>query len=540
MILEIIVLSLIIATIFNIILNKFRMPTIIWYIITWTIISYIFNIHDAAWNWDIKIIAEFWIVFLMFSIGLEFSLRELIKMRKSVFVYGGLQFLLTTIVFFLIWILFLSLDSKQSLIIWLSLSLSSTAIVLKLLKENKEINKKYWNRAFWILLFQDLMVVPIFLLITVFSTKWVSLSILVLKTILWWIVLLVILRFLWKYLLDYFLYRVAKTKSQEIFIWSILFIIIGSSALSHMLWFSYTLWAFIAGILISETHYKHQVEADLTPFRDLLLWLFFITVGMQLNLWIIFENIWMILIIFISFILFKIIILYSILIVANKKRSAFKTAVSLFQFWEFAIVVFELAMLKNVLAPSIWHVFIVVTILSMIFTPFIIKNLREIANLVFWERDFDNEWNVVNNLFKNHVILIWYGRLWKTLSKLLEKNNISYIILENDINVYKWAKALWKPIIFWNATNINTIKSIWLEDCSSIFISVWDKNEILLIISVIHKLNSSAHIVVKANNFEEELDLKNFGIKNIIVETEQTAITMFQKVKAKGYNKIKN
>ncbi|MFK7780200.1 MAG: cation:proton antiporter, partial [Candidatus Gracilibacteria bacterium] len=261
MILEIIVTAIFIATIFNIILHKFKLPTIIGYILTGTIISYLFGLDNMAANYDLKTIAEFGIVFLMFTIGLEFSFKHLIKMKKNVFLFGSMQFFITTIVFYYLSTLLFGLEVKESIIIALGLTLSSTAIVLKILKENGGINKHYGNRSVGILIFQDLMVIPIMLLITVFSSTDTQIGILLGKTIISALILLFILWILAKFLLDHFLYKVAKTKSNEIFIGSILFIVIGSSALAHSLGFSYTLGAFLAGILIAETHYKHQVEA---------------------------------------------------------------------------------------------------------------------------------------------------------------------------------------------------------------------------------------------------------------------------------------
>ena len=530
MFLEIIVLSLFISTVFNIILNRLHMPTIIGYILTWTIIAYTFWLHEVAWNHDLKTIWEFGIVFLMFTIWLEFSLKQLVKMKKNVFVFWSMQFFITTIVFYLIASMFFWLAAKESIIISLWLSLSSTAIVLKILNENGDINKHYWNRSLWILLFQDLMVIPILLFITIFSTSGTSIGVLLWETVIGAIILLIILWLFWKYFLDSFLYKVAKTKSNEIFIGSILFIVIWASALAHFFGFTYSLWAFIAGMLIAETHYKHQVEADLIPFRDLLLWFFFITVWMQLELWIIIENIWIILGLLSVLLLIKVIIIYFALVRTSENRSAFKTALSLFQFWEFGIVVFELATIKNLLDPWVWQILIVVIIISMILTPVILRNIWEITDSIFWYKYLDKNGCLITKKLKKHVVLIGYWRLWKILSNLLEKNNIEYVILESYIKAYKEWKRDWKPIIFWNAFQANTLKSVNVEWAKTILISVWKSEKLFLIASVVKKLNIKWSVVVKVNNFSEERMLKELNIKNIIVETEKTALAMMKKV----------
>jgi CPA2 family monovalent cation:H+ antiporter-2 len=530
MTLEIIAFTIYLAVVFNILLNKFKMPTIIWYIFTGILINFIFWLQDIVSEHEIKQIAEFWIVFLMFTIWLEFSIKMLFKMKKSVFLFWSLQFIISSIVFyFLLWIFF-DVNIKELIILSLWLSLSSTAIVLKLLNESGEINKSYWKNTLWILIFQDLMVIPILLLITIFSNNNLPVWYLLSKTVLSWVFLIFILWVVWKYFLDYFLNHVAKTKSNEIFIWAILFIVIWSSAIAHFFWFSYTLWAFIAWMLISETHFKHQVEADLIPFRDILLWFFFVTVWIQLNFDVIFNNINFILVLLFVFIVIKILITYLVLWFFNKNTSSFKTALTLFQFWEFWIVVFELAWMNNLLTVSVSQIIVVVIILSMIITPFVLKNIDWISNFVFWNKNLKKHKELISWNLENHIILIWYGRLGHKLSELFEEKEEKYIILEHDIKTYKKAKKQWKPIIFWNAFQKNALRNLWIEKAKNIFVSVWKSNDLLLIISSIQKSNILWNIIVKVNNYKDEKALKELKVNNIIVETERTAVEMFWKV----------
>lgn len=533
MFLEIIVVTIFIATIFNIVLNRFNTPTIIGYIITGKIIAYIYWLQEVSHNQDLKTIAEFWLVFLMFTIWLEFSFNQLLKMKKNVFVLWSLQFFITTIIFYLLAETVFWIPEIESLIIWLALSLSSTAVVLKLLNESWEINKHYWNRAVGILLFQDLMVIPILILISVFSSAGTAIPELVTKTFISAIVLIVTLWFMWKYLLDIFLYKVAKTKSNEIFIWSILFIVIWSSVLAHMLGFTYSLWAFIAWVLIAETHYKHQVEADLIPFRDLLLGFFFVTVGMQLDLEIIYGNLFTILILLTWLILVKISLMHFIITFFHHQKSAFKTALSLFQFWEFWIVVLQIAMFKIWFNESYGNILISVIILSMLLTPLILKHVSVITDFLFWVKHNEGIWENIWENSKNHVVLIWFGRLWKLLACHLENHNLEYVIIENDIKTYREAKKAWKPIIFGNAFQANTLKSVWIESASAILISVGKSEKLFLISNVVKKMNIDGKVIVKVNNFDEESMLRDLNINDIIVETDKTALAMIRKVPKK-------
>jgi len=523
------VFAMFIATVLNILLKKFDMPTIIGYIITWTIVSYVFWL---VWeeNHTLKNIAEFGVVFLMFTIWLEFSIKNLIKMRKNVFLLWWLQFSITSFIFFLICYFWFWLDIKESIIISVWLSLSSTAIILTILNQNWDINKVFWNKSLWILLFQDLMVVPILLLITILSTKWVSIPVLIWKTAITWAILFIVLFLLGKYVLNYFLEKVSETKSNEIFISSILFILIWSSFFAHYLGFSYSLWALIAWVLIAETHYKHKVEADLIAFRDLLLWLFFITVGMQLNMQIIYENISIILIILALFLAIKIIIIYAIVIFEKDKKAALKTALTLFAFWEFAIVIFQLAAEKALMSHNHSQILIIIIIISMIITPFILKNITPISFAILRDKG-RRPTIIISEHERDHIILIWYGRLGEIISDILDKIGEDYIILENYVKAFNKGKREWKDIIFGSAKEETILKHLHIKEARAVLISVWHSDKIFLIVEAIKNTWFTWKIIVKVNNFEEENKLLDIGISDIIVETEKTALSMIKKIR---------
>ena len=407
--LEIIIFTILISTLLNLLLRKFEIPTIIGYIATGTIIAYGFGLHDQTHSHELKEIAEFGVVFLMFTIGLEFSVKQLVKMRKEVFLYGGLQVVITSLLFTFAAILFFNIEIKSAIIIGLALALSSTAIVLKLLNENGDINKEYGRKVLGVLLFQDIAVIPILLMITIFSVNDKSLSSLLLETVIDAVILFIGLFVVGKYLLEPFLHEVTKTKSNEIFISSVLLIVIGSAYLAHISGFSYTLGAFIAGMMLAETKYKHQVEADLIPFRDLLLGIFFITVGMQLDFAIIFEYVGLISLFLPLLIALKVMILFTLLQFKNSKKVSLKAALSLFQLGEFALVIFELSSAQGLLDPVTGQVLIVIVVLSMILTPFALRNISGLTD-IFISNSGDTSENTALQGMKlsNHIVLIGY------------------------------------------------------------------------------------------------------------------------------------
>lgn len=527
--LEIIIFAILISTILNLLLKKVAIPTIIGYIATGTIIAYAFNLHSAVHSHELKEIAEFGVVFLMFTIGLEFSINHLSRMKKEVFLYGGSQVILTAILFTFIGNYFFNIEIKSAIIIGLALALSSTAIVLKLLNENGDINKIYGRKVLGVLLFQDIAVIPILLMITIFSSNSQSVSSLLIETSIDATILLVGLFIAGRYLLEPFLLQVTKTSSNEIFISSILLLVIGSSYIAHLFGFSYSLGAFIAGMMIAETHYKHQVEADLIPFRDLLLGVFFITVGMQLDFKVIFENITTIGLLLPALIIIKVSILFVIMKFSSTTRDSFKTAVSLFQLGEFALVIFELSFARDLLDPTIGQILIVTVVISMILTPFVIKNISSIADIVNSKDEQNMGYPKINkDKLTNHIILIGYGRLGKRISKLIRESGGEFIAIEHDIKTVKDAQKAGLPVIYGNAAKTDILKSVHIDEASSVIISIGNSKKLIHICEVVHKLAQDKKTIVKVNKYEEKASLERLNLSHIIVETEKTASAMYE------------
>lgn len=526
--LEIIVVTILISTVLNVFFKKFDIPTIIWYIVSWAIITQIFDLQSMVNSDQLNTIAEFGIVFLMFTIWLELSVKQLVKMKKNVFLNGSLQFFVTTTILSVISIYLLNIEVKQAIIISAGLSLSSTAIILKLLNESGDIKKEYWNLSLWILLFQDIIVIAILLLITIFSNQSTNISLLLIQTILSAIFLIIIFLLAWKYLLEPFLYRVSKTNSNEIFISSILLLIMWASFLAHNFGFSYSLWAIIIGIMIAETHYKHQVESDLIPFRDLLLWIFFVVIWMKIDFSIVSENIKLIWLLVAWLFIIKTLIIFVILCFSTKKRVALKTALSLFQLWEFWLVIFQIASISWLIELQISQILTSTIIISMIITPFIFKNIDNIVSIFSKIKDNNTDYKVDSISLNDHIILIGYGRLGTKIADLIDKEWLKYIIVESDIKRVKEALELWRPIIFWSSTKENILELVNIKQASSIIVSIWNNKKLQLVCEMIDSMGASSKAVIKVNKFEEKDTISDLNLWHIIVETEKTALAMFE------------
>ena len=531
--LGIIVAATSIALILNLILKKIHLPTIIGYILTGTIIAYGFDLHTAVDNHELREIAEFGVVFLMFTIGLEFSLNHLKKMKREVFFTGSLQIIITALFVFIISKFIIGFETQTSLIIGMALSLSSTAIVLKTFNETKEINKPYGRRVLGILIMQDIAVIPILLMISFFSMteNGGSLVFTIGKTILAAIVLLSLLYFSGKYLLEPFLRYVSATKSDELFVASVLLLAVGSAYLAYYFGFSYSLGAFIAGMMISETKFKHQVEADLIPFRNILLGIFFITVGMQINFKIITDYILIILVLLPLVMGLKYGVIYALVRYEDNKRTAFKTALSLIQIGEFSLAILELARSQNLIDTTYSQILIVTIVISMILTPIILKNLsKAAAKLIPEDVMMITDTHNVSSDTENHVIVLGYGKFGQAIVKELKVFGQKYVILEHNVKFYQVGKDQDEPIVFGNAAQRHILNSLNITKASAVIVAVNNPESLHLICQAVGELTLNSKTIVTVSNEIEKDSLMDLNIEHIIVETNQIARAVVDEV----------
>lgn len=485
-----------VAVVLNVILKKFGIPTIIGYIATGLFVR---EFYGFSTNEIIIHVAEFGIVFLMFTIGLEFSFKHLLAMKKEVFLNGSLQMLTCGLVCTLLATYILGVTSHIAMIAGFALALSSTAIVLKILNDSGDINQEYGRKALGILLFQDIAVIPLLLMIDIFSSQGTDVSKLLLTTLISAIILLVLLYFIGKYLFTYILKFIIKTNANEIFIATILFTVIGASFLAHSFGFSYSLGAFIAGALIAETKYKHKIEADLVPFRDLLLGFFFVSVGLQIDFHMVFEN-WFLICSFVSLVLLvKFLVIYGLLNLYTRKRVALKTALSICQIGEFALAVFSLMQVKSLLDEKTAQIFIIVSIITMIATPFILNNIRKIANVAEGEQDEMANFYLCDTKMKNHFIIFGYARLGQEVVQRVKKTGIPYLVLESDLNLVELGRSRNENVFFANVAQIQTLKIANIEECSVAIITINNEAKLDMLYQVLSNLEKPIQTVLKTS-----------------------------------------
>lgn len=525
--LVIILTATFIGTVLNLILKKIHIPTIIGYIFTGTIIAYLFNLHHASENADLHQIAEFGIVFLMFTIGLEFSIEHLMSMKKEVFFNGLVQLMMTGGIFSLAAQYIFDIPQKTAIIIGFALALSSTAIVLKLMNESGDIHSKYGRKVLGILLFQDIAVIPLLLMINIFTAKGSSISELLYQTFISAFIVLVLLYVVGKYFLNHFLSKVISSDSEEIFIASILLIVISASYLAHAFGFTYSLGAFIAGMMISETKFKYQIEADLIPFRDLLLGLFFITVGMQIDFSIIGTYLFEIIGLLVGIMVLKAFVIFILLFTSVNKRISFKAAISISQVGEFSLAVFALANSSSLINTTVNQVLIVTVVLSMILTPFILKNIKNIADF-FVKEEGGSEHIICSSGFNKHIIVCGYGKLGQEIVYRLKKMNVTYLVIEHDINLVKLGESRNEPVFFGNAARKSILHQANVENCRSVIVAINNEKKLRLICEILNSFKKPINTVVRVADFEEKKLLEGLEIKHIVNEGREVAKSLIK------------
>ncbi|KFN39139.1 MAG: potassium transporter, partial [Sulfuricurvum sp. MLSB] len=332
-----------VSIVVNLILKRLGISQIIGYIMTGVMVAYAFDLRHMADSHTLEMIAEFGVVFLMFTIGLEVSLQRLATMKTDVFFNGALQVILSAAIFFAISYGVFGISLETALITSMALSLSSTAVVLSYLKSTKEIVRPYGQKSTGILIFQDIAVIPILLLIGFLSSNGEDIGDVLLQTSISAVLIVGLLFIVGKRAMTWLLHFASSSEVDEFFMGSVLVIVVGASLFAHAFGFTYSLGAFVAGMIIAETRYHHKVESDIAPFKDLLLGTFFVTVGMKIDLGLFVSNFAQIAAILLAILAIKAIVIFGVVRIYSKAKIAFKTAIALSQVGEFSFAIFALA-----------------------------------------------------------------------------------------------------------------------------------------------------------------------------------------------------
>ena len=480
---------------------------------------------------SIRHFVEFGIVFLMFSIGLEFSLPKLNSMRGILFGLGGAQVFITLATTFFVSRLF-GLDLAMAFVIGSALTMSSTAIVSKILIERIDLNSRHGRLSIGILLFQDIAVIPILILLPALSSPAIDINTLFIPIILKIAVLLSILFWLGKPIINFWFGLVAQQKSRELFVLNVLMVTMFFAYLTHLAGLSYALGAFLAGMLISETRYRYQVESDISSFRDILLGLFFISVGMMLNLNIFIEYLWIIITIFIGYSLFKA-TLIAMLTKAFKYEFGvgIRTGIILGQAGEFSFVILALAKEQNIIGGDILQIILSVCLLSMICAPFLIPYNGRIARFLSKSYIKNSQKNIdkINDIGHNlsdHVILCGYGRSGQFLGRFLKEEHIPFIAIDMDLNRVNDASNAGELVMYGDASRRVVLNAAGIKNCKAVIITYADDRASSKVLTVVRETYTDLPVIVRTADESSIALLQKEGATEVVPEVLEGSLML--------------
>jgi len=534
-----IVLLLGLALLTLIMFRKLKIPSIIGFLVTGIIagphaLGFVNNTHE------VEQMAEIGVVLLLFTIGIEFSLKELLRIRQLVLWGGGLQVLLTIGIITLIGIL-AGFTPQQSVFFGFLVSLSSTAILMKLLMDSGEMDTPHGKAALGILIFQDLCIVPLMLFVPFLGGAGNGIADVVLISVKA-VAVVVIAHFGARFGVPWIFSQVVRIRSRELFILTIIFIGFGTAWLTAQAGLSLALGAFIAGLAISESEYSHQVMGDIIPFRDAFISLFFISVGMLLDPVSVLSNPLNIIAIISTIIVVKFLVsVMAILLLKFPSRVAVTSGLILAQVGEFSFVLSHSGLKYGLLTEQTYQMFLASSIATMAITPLFLKFAPPMADTVsailprllpafLLKGTRATGINHTRFPLEGHVIIIGYGVNGKNVATVLTGNKIPYIAIETNHLTVRSERKKGVKIIFGDASQPEILDHAHIGKARILVIAISDAAGTRRIVSQARSMNSAIHLIVRTRYIAEMEPLYALGANEVIPEEFETSIEIFSRV----------
>ncbi len=529
------------STLVILLFMRLKLPTIIGYLLTGAIAGpYGLSLVDASTA--VEVLSEIGVILLLFVIGMEFSLKSLMAIKKAVFIGGSLQVLLTIGATTLITYSF-GYDWNKAVFFGFLFALSSTAIVLKLLQETGQVNSLSGRTTLAILIFQDIIIVPLVLLTPMLAGEsdnvLLSLTYMVLKGGL--VIVLTILSA--KYLIPQLLYRVAKSKNEELFLLSIIVTCFAVAYVTSLLGLSLGLGAFLAGLIISESEYSHHATGKILPFREIFLSFFFVSVGMLFDLGFLLDNILIILVlVLLTFVVKFLITTLAVKSIGSDLKGSFIVGFSIFQVGEFSLLLAKEGLEYELLDPITYQYFLAISILTMVMTPFILKKRENLACRVlniplpekikarFGEKPVAHIAKIETDELGDHLVIIGFGLNGRNLARAAKRANISYAIIEMNPETVRVESAKGEPIMYGDAANQVVLEHVKIHKARVAVIAISNHEATRGIITNIRAITQNAFIIVRTRYVNEIEAMLRLGADEVIPEEFETSIEIFTRV----------
>ena len=479
---------------------------------------------------EIRHLGEFGVIFLLFILGIELKPDKLLQMRKMVIGLGLGQLLITAAILFGV-TLGLGVSLHEAIIISFGLALSSTAFCLNLLAERGGISTLMGRMSFSILLLQDLAVVPLLALVSLLAGGEVTAAESGLH-IFYAAATIIALLLAGRYLLNPILDKIVASRDPEVFVSVAVLLVLGVAWIMESVGLSMALGAFLAGLMLAESHYRHQIEADILPFRGILLGLFFMTVGMGIDFGLLWNKFELIIALTFSLMIIKASVVYTLARISGTRHNiATQTAVLLSQSGEFGFVMFGFATISGVLDPEINQLLTLIIALSMVLTPFVVK----IANVLLLrsytpETIGDDFYSELIDGSQAHVILAGFGRVGARIGAILSTAGVSYIAIEMNQKRVKSARAQGFPVFYGDACNVKVLRAAGAEQAKMIVVSLDDSHNVDRMVPLIRQYYPNMPIHVRAMDRQHCANLTSLGVTTTVSETLETSLRLTKEI----------
>lgn len=527
-----IILILSLAILIILILSKIKIPPVIGFLLTGIIIGpYALQLVKSVT--EIEILAEIGIILLMFTIGLEFSIDKIKKMINNFLLFGGLQVFTSWLVFFFL-LYWYGLLLHQALVGGFILALSSTSIVLKLLQDNDDLNTASGLKMTGILLFQDAIIIPAMILIPFITQLQDSAPFPILLNVLLVFGGVILIFVASKIILPKLFSIIVKQRIPDLLMVSVFVFLFGVSILAHQIGVSLAMGAFIVGIAISDSDYAHQINTDIIPSRHIFNSIFFISIGMFVNISFFLTNITEILIVTLVIIVIKIILIMAIFIMTKHPlNTGISTAFGLAHIGEFSFILLNIAQEYSIFDQYIHQILLSSAILSMFSIPFALKIGKKIAANERLKKGLGI--SAPAKPLANHTIIAGFGINGQNIARILKLLDIPYIIVEMNPTTVKKYKSLGEPIYFGNIDRRENMKLIGISRASIMVIAISDMDAACRTVTLSRDLNSSIRIVVRSNFLTQVETLYKLGADLVLSQDMETSLIFIHHI-LKFYN----
>lgn len=520
----------------NLLFTRLKTPTVVGYLLT-GIIAGPHLLGLVQGEHEIEILAEIGVALLLFTIGMEFSLKHLLRIRQIVFLGGLLQVSITALAFYLV-SKFYGLSWQAGLFIGFLSALSSSALVLKLLQERSELSSNYGRTVLGILIFQDILLVPLLLFTNLLSDNNLAIGkeLLLLGIKATFIIALVYAGNKW--LLPRLLHQIALSKNQELFLMSIFLICFSIALLTSKLGMSIAFGAFLAGLMISESEYSHNAFANLLPFKDTFTSFFFVSIGMLLDVSFIVDHMGLVLASVALVITIKTIVAGGTgFVLGHTFRGTVMVGMALSQVGEFSFILAKIGYETTVISDFYYQLFLAVAVITMSITPFLIRASHPLASLLlklplpkFWVEGLFPLKEIHIPEMANHLVIIGKDPSALKLSSMANHFNLPHISVVFDPSLAKDKMDAGDKVIYGDAVNTPILHKAYVEKAEIVVVSVGDIIPSMAIIEKVRSMNSHARILARAHRIEHVPDYYRLGASQVLPEKLEIAIDLFSRI----------